>query len=111
MKPINDWPDVSAGGIPRDQAQRAIVAAHARASEVKRSGGSVRLEPNDRPRKRSMRMTIARVARRYMLLTGCSVHQTARDLTMIRRRVVDPESLSRSIATLAAEQPQQGITK
>lgn len=56
-----------------------------------------------------MRMTVARVARRYMLLTGCSVHQTALDLTMIRRRVVNPESLSRSLATLAADEPKRNV--
>lgn len=58
-----------------------------------------------------MRMTVARVAYRYMLLTGCSVYQTAHDLTMVRRRVVNPESLSRSIATLVAENPLGNLVK
>jgi hypothetical protein len=50
------------------------------------------------------RMTVARVARRYMWLTGCSIHQTAYDLTMVRRRVVNAKGLWGSICALAAEE-------
>jgi hypothetical protein len=38
-------------------------------------------------------MTLARVARRYIELTGCSVTQAALDLTLARRRTVTPRSL------------------
>lgn len=53
-------------------------------------------------------MTVARVARRYMSLTGCSIHQTAYDLTTVRRRVVSAEALWYAICALVAEESKLG---